>query len=1333
MAISEIQYNRSCVSFTSISTVDEIFKNHSITVTWKNDVKYASDLMSLRVLRAILDPGELADYSKKTVQNKFKTVYSWDRDPSLNTSVATSFTDKFEWNNNKDSNMHNLNVTNDPEWTELKFNQAIRRICAGEQGVIYKIYGYSRRMNQGATPMGFFCDGRRVVALSQKNQIINDRWWAEGYPVWKSDQLGPNEGYFVRVAVDMTRDLGENPKKCRRVWASTSKGKVYCFDYWTGTKIGAYDTGSGKPLFALAFDATNKQCVLYNGSNKIVAIKENNNGQVVEACASAKIGELENTSADRIMGAVCTCNRTSGRGVTNFHIICNRETVIRFEVTGNSISKIATVPRTHFGCTTTLKESEDKVHLKETPENQNNVYGIGAGVNGQVWTNGHTPVSVAYLEIKTEGNPIKIFVRAGKQCRHFNKLGKDDRNISLITDYQYEHFVKDDAIGGELNIHTISHDGNGGVSGHLSARPTAVTEELKTMAGKHWGWHVAGDWGDSDLYANAVHFTWDYSARQDGQRRTVKQGIRDHYHPGCKMVWSTLERAVEHIHWILTSQPFRDHRIYTKGKKITVDSLKDLGIHTLLSPGADNTKEIINDIHIEIVKVEDYHEKMKHESNSFLQDLNYFYGCTPSENFYDSNGQLEDIELEDGHVTSSSMNGGYRAAIASTSATSAANGYEYFTPTTRWDWSDPRKMFGFAGHPYIVEIDSNNVPTIKVDVSGDWDEHVTKPTPFSIPNFSNAKQQFFLPNAYTTYTKTGATATYVVCNPGSYNESLPMSIGSVYPRLPADGRMYISRNNLDFYGANSSETKEIKYELMFADRRESKVGYLAYHRPSADAGGKPSSPKSHRLTYASAAAVGSDDKSNACYINKYDADNSPYHVVIDSDNNPWFVTPHHIGKIQLLPSINDHRYRYVPASGNLGLYPYENNNNCIESSIVYLNKHAKDGAKYGSNINPNGITNGYGGITKQLYDDANDLLNSGNFALMNKQNKAYMYNANEWTALASGNWYGQKIYDSNGKALCKTLYTRDTQLAGGGVDGNLDNEFNSDNFGLNCLIQLNQVELGPDIIHPVPLLPEAKAKIIEAYSKSNNLLCDELDGAAFWDKYTQIFDYDQQASGYDDLSTTHYIYDIINNYRTLVQHRYEYTDSHIVGPKIRTHEFELDDMANIVHPELVYDNYVDGVWKVPNYVGMAPKYGPLSSLTATEPYYVDIYIDYIPSVYNLSTSSVGKVYDTLYVARHRVHVFERWPTNKFCLRGIGGSSETDPKTDFDLVGNLFWGDCDKSIRSIGNISVAMMDTRRSAPVEEEEPQPVKKTVKRTRRKKTTATVKKSGGGKKNER
>ena len=211
-------------------------------------------------------------------------------------------------------------------------------------------------------------------------------------------------------------------------------------------------------------------------------------------------------------------------------------------------------------------------------------------------------------------------------------------------------------------------------------------------------------------------------------------------------------------------------------------------------------------------------------------------------------------------------------------------------------------------------------------------------------------------------------------------------------------------------------------------------------------------------------------------------------------------------------------------------------------------------------------------------------------------------------------------------------------------------------------MQMNRVELGPDITHPVIDPPEARIKISEVSQAAHSVSCDEEN--EFWNKYCAIYNGGQAASGYDDLSTTHMIYDIITHGNILADHRYEYHDDTVVGGKIVVHPFD----KNAPVPESVSDNNSDVVWKTPNYSEIPPyKAGILPKLGA---YYVDLYLDYEPTVYNIAAGD-GDL-EHVKLGRHDINVFERWPTAMYCASGVG---DIDERTGYTDNRDDYWGAC----------------------------------------------------------
>ena len=1330
--LSDIEYIRSSVQFTSISDVAEINAYNKIKLDWKFDVYDTRDIISLTVMRVLLNPGEKADLSDPNIQKRFRTVLTWIReDDTAASTPPTTFTDEFKWDDYSDSGLHNLNYNNDLNWNYRKFRRVIQQICAGEQGIMYKIFGYSRRMNRAATPLGFFCDGNKIIALSQKNQMIKDHWYGECQEVWTTSVTEPGHGHFVRVAVDMTRDLSKQTGKERRVWASTTKGWIYCFDYWTGAIIGKLSINTDHPVYALSYSPTINKCVAghsdTSGTNVYInLLSETSTG--IETKLVTINGGCDNS---RITGGICTTERTAGGlAVTPyFYMIFNKEMVMKYKLTATNATQFKRLARDHFGCTSV--DFTDGVNKGlAVYANQNNIHGIGAGINGQVWATGHTPVTVVshILEERPDGH-INVRIRVGRSSN-------GNRGCKVVTK---------------------PHSANGVCKKDIAAKFQSAASgvwiedllrQCPGLVNKHWG-SAPDDWSDDSNHW--VQAAWNYSAEMGGSSRDAKRGKRDRYHGGCAVGLNSND-GVRFLEWCRTHGKLQDNRWpessspYATGGTGQGQAITRSTLQHLPAGGPDNDDDnIIWLIHQQPLEITtDTHWVDILIQRPIMQDLNYVYGCNENENVFDTNGQLED--------NNNALV--YRKAI---SAKPAEYPSKFFKTTTNWCSAEyAMHQYGFAGRPYVFDWDSTGADAPYSHTSNEIesvDKQVGKP---HIPSYGYDTQVFHkIPGnktvigvnkrkeLFTDGVNSGTVGLFrtisghgdeLYCDvlnfaaeiSGKQDEALPMSLGTLYARMPNDGRMYVDRVYADAYFTAKDKTANgFSYELLFADRREGKIGFLKYKRPrtstTADISYIPSG-ENRRLKY----------ENNSDYEYYMDRglgnqleflDRAPYHVVVDSDNNIWTCSPRGISKIQLLTSAHglDDKYVYDRASRS-GLMLYETENTLKEVCLYYLNKHAKFGAKYKNLYRENGIENKEGPSSNSDYASAwkaghELMVSNGVFALesSDSDNLAYHYNYKEWQkarGAPNGCWETGKIF-SGDHFVWKRAYTRDdatfnllSHKDGSGPNevskqkmwmGNQNNEYNDDNFGMNCLVQLNKVELGPDITYPVINDPNAKSKITRSVSRSNNDICDTQDGSAFWDSKTLIFNNEQSTSGYDDLDTTHFIYDIEQNYRHLLRHRYNYNDfskynlegyfdvyNHEPGATqpammtiIRDHDFEYEeDTYDLTGLENVLDNWPTGVWHTPNYWGLVPPYSRLAELRAdhftARPLYVDLFIDYTPSVYNVYDNAAE---ETIQVGHHEIHVFERWPTGGFCLRGRGGDTMTDAKTGINKLGAAYWGDC----------------------------------------------------------
>lgn len=1263
---SDVDYIRASIDFTFISSVDDIRDSSSVTIKWNLDLRYKSDIMDIRLYRAVLPIGMKADVGMAAVRDRFREIYSWTRGTNGGTP-AYSFTDVFSWSNSSDGNLHNLNIDNDPEWSEKKFNESLNAICSGRQGVLYKIVGYARRMSRGATPIGFFCDGKNIVALSQKNQVINNKWYAECGQVWKrgSNKLSYQNEYFVRVAVDMERSHDPANKKSRRVWASTNRGRIVLFDYWTGTVLSFvkyYVTGKLYPIYAMAYDPNHRYLVFYDSiGGKIRALTEvGDSGNIVEV-ASYGGAEFEATEsfANRAIGATCT--REGDKSY--FYLILSNETVVKYQIDRGSITRKKIIPRTHFGCTTTVTSknpsSGQNCQIIQTPANSRNVYGICAGANGQVWANGHTPITISGTNAKSSGNPIRVTIRLGNRCRDivYKRLNKNRIPEKLTA-----------------------------AAGANGTNAFVLTNDLISSA--NWGRNMYSEnWSTDeknilvDLWVEAWKFAGFYNDRIKKKDQWVATLFANNSPAGCKLALNS-ENMVKFINYSINKTPSIDQRSFKT--PITINSVS--GYKSLIKNGADygptNDPYTISQIHMELVKVED--GLIEQKNKSFLQDVSYLYGCTDDENYNDSNGRIEDLE----HPGFGSAVPNYRKTLSANEYNSKS--YRYFSPITKWSLGGYstvdasgyyKEFFGWAGKPvlYMSGSYTTNVPQTTLDAN------IGKPAEMSVTAVTGEgelRYQYMVSGDGGVWNVTGKPK---YTDPDKYNTPLPLSVAGLAARVPADGRMVIDRNSSKSY-RGTGETNRLAYEIMYADRREGKIGFLSYDRPAASAGSAAvdyansitAEDGGRRLTYTDGSVanafwipdldrelfVASGDGTSA-EKNLHFCDTAPYHVAVDSDNNVWWASSKYIGKAQLLGPETGSRDRWVyDVETKTGLHAFENNNTMLESSLVYYNEQAKsNGLRFANN--------GTAYDLAELYRTGHELLTEGGLLCSadNDTNLAYLYGhvmEREWE---QKNGMGGVVAFNAAYAKDAVCGLHDDPTPNSDPSknrrwaGNFDNEFNSDNFGINCLIQMNRVELGPDITHPVIDPPDAKIKISEVSQSANSVSCDEEND--FWSRHCAIYDGGQSASGYDDLNTTHMIYDIVTHGNILVDHRYEYHDDTVVGGKSVTHLFSESE-----NQETVWDNNSSVVWKTPNRTGVPPYSWNPAPVPLIGEFYVDLFIDYEPTVYNIAAGP-GDL-ETVLLGRHRIKVFERWPTAKYCASGIGSVDDQTGYTDNVIE---FWGDC----------------------------------------------------------
>lgn len=284
----------------------------------------------------------------------------------------------------------------DPAQEEVR-----RLISKSRVALYYRVELYVDTMSANSLPIFAFCNGDRITALSTRNQVFNNKFYKDKSVIWNSDKIDDAHGFPVRVVVDSSdTDFMYSPPrvKPRVVWATTNKGWVYCFDYWTGKKLGNKTTSANGPIYAVAYDPihsmfcyvepqdvnTNLLCGLkYNGSGISIAMQ----GKKIRGSDWGEESGYKKT----IVGA--SCSVVGGSPIIS--VIFDTENIVRCKINYNnengkfSITKTF-LDRTKFGCASDVAKSQD------------NIFGIINGLNDEMWTNGH--ISLKWAESSIERN-----------------------------------------------------------------------------------------------------------------------------------------------------------------------------------------------------------------------------------------------------------------------------------------------------------------------------------------------------------------------------------------------------------------------------------------------------------------------------------------------------------------------------------------------------------------------------------------------------------------------------------------------------------------------------------------------------------------------------------------------------------------------------------------------------------------------------------------------------------------------------------------------------------------------------------------------------------------
>ena len=380
-----------------------LYPHGRFDLSWSFENTLDEDVIEVNLYR-LIGAVDSNLYNPRTVslQKYFKKIKTWTRTDNSSTPIK-SYTDTLD-----DLDLNGFT-------TDSQQEIVVDEIMTLHRAMYYRVECKIKSMSNFVCPMMFVCDGGLVVALSTKAQVIQNKFYNEGDVVWSVTYPSrESEENFVRIAVDLYEDLTQS--RGRKVWATTTRGGVVCFDYWTGETLASYKEAVKLPIYAMALDATTGDLIYHVGNRATSKISYTTSTGTLNTSiiGSTLIPNSTRTNFEKsTTGAVCTFES----GDVMFYVISDYEKVIKINVTKRKVEQI--IGRTHFGCD------------NQTTSNQYNIFGITKGLNQSVWVNGHTPLH--FYESYQIKKGTKYQGKTAGKCRKYVSLPS---TASQYSDWQ---------------------------------------------------------------------------------------------------------------------------------------------------------------------------------------------------------------------------------------------------------------------------------------------------------------------------------------------------------------------------------------------------------------------------------------------------------------------------------------------------------------------------------------------------------------------------------------------------------------------------------------------------------------------------------------------------------------------------------------------------------------------------------------------------------------------------------------------------------------------------------------------------------------------------------
>lgn len=1168
-------------------------------ISWEYVNVDSSEIVDVRLYRAIGDFGRYTNPRAVETQGKYKLIASWN-DPR-----TTEYSD----------DLKDLGLNGVGEGQYLEYATDILNV---RRPLYYKIECSAKSASNGMCPMIFICDGNHVVALSTKAQVIKDKFYGEADKVW--DVQIPNSKdneVCVRIAVDLSERRSEN--KLRRVWSTTNLGRVVCFDYWDGDVLVDYFDPTGKPIYAMAVNPLNGDLLYHGGNKNLISVSYDD---ALKSYQRISLGSLlpesnVNDYAVATTGAVCTYESISGAersgsvvvpgGVLPehsvfFYVIVGREVVAKIDVTNKQLTTV--IPRTHFGCS------------MNTIPNQNNVYGISNGVGQTVWANGHTPVHLYEKYIVNNGT--KTQYRSAGLCRKYYGKHIDWEDAPAVVDIYGD--VKDDKTSTQyaLYLEALKLAGKTTNSWYAGSRVTS--------------WCRFGKVDNSIGYPKASSRSDFLSKFKANKYKAFKMSDAG-YHQDTRTVVLTSERSTD------------------------VPILQDIGYVYGCTSGInyDVSNGQIEDLNTW------YRDSIRSgmDPSVFFSPITTPVSERGTESFFGKAVQGIDEDVAKPYLSSDWMSPpslnttppssqlGMAASIPISGSLSSepyslwqTNGLDGFV--AKLGYGGINVTTEYAGGTTILPSPVYRFRTVQPGVSHFYTSSVVEKNGL-LRNFTASWIYESLPfYAYPTsvdgtipiyryagitdlrchlFTSATGPSGYVLEGIGFYAYG-----DAVYGSKPV--YRFNSKHGAGSFLTIDESEKANAISALSADWSYDGIAFYSYQSLFDGT----SIDRAFKLDFPSYSSIsGYVDGNEVDQITKFDG-LFPTHVAIDDTNSMWVFCrgDTHSGIYKVKRNALGSQYPY----GLSAVYTKEdklfgnaNNNTSDVIEQALLCKYSLSG--YSAALSGSTFT----------HAGAVDYLDEHEFPVASNS-KAYLYNK---PAAIKYDYTGKYT-----KAITERVYEYKHA-----VGSSIDYEYNSNNTGIASIFVLGCVQLDPDYCHPDPT-PPSGILVVTDVRQATNTVCDEVDPDGFWDDRSFISDDKLSASGYDNLVTTHMISALSMGGYQLLGTRWEYTDeSEPVSSFVRYVGDSLTPDQALVFSDSVYH------WNTPNVSGVPSGSLPgLASVNRNWNCLLDAYVLTYQNVYEYSED-----YILGHTAHHigeanTVDVYERWPTPDVCGRAEScGASE----------------------------------------------------------------------------